>query len=129
MLGWFNSESNAAKPWCLHSEDAEYDLKKSPRLVFDDPESAVSAALVGGGITLAPRFAVDGYISQGQLVPVLPAWHFKAQPVHIVYPTSRHLSARVRAFVDWAVEVMCPDGAFPRSPQARAQLAPDRHPG
>lgn len=49
LLGWFNSESNAAKPWCLHSEDAEYDLKKSPRLVFDDPESAVSAALVGAG--------------------------------------------------------------------------------
>lgn len=129
LLGWFNSESNAAKPWCLYSEDVEYDLKKSPGLVFDDPESAVSAALEGGGITLSPRFAVDSHIAQGQLVPVLPAWHFMAQPVHIVYPTSRHLSARVRAFVDWAVEVICPDGAFPRPALARSQQAPDRRPG
>jgi LysR family transcriptional regulator, regulator for bpeEF and oprC len=36
---------------------------------------------------------------------VLPDWTRPALPVHVVYPPNRHLSAKVRAFVDWAAEL------------------------
>jgi LysR family transcriptional regulator, regulator for bpeEF and oprC len=39
------------------------------------------------------------------LVEVLPEWSRPAVPVHVVYPPNRHLSAKVRAFVDWAAEL------------------------
>ncbi|HEH8398711.1 TPA: LysR family transcriptional regulator [Pseudomonas aeruginosa] len=109
LLGWFNSDSNTAKAWHLYSAGAEYCLKNLPSLVFDDPESAVAAAIQGAGITLAPPFIVEQHVKQRKLIPILPAWQFQTQPIHIVYPTSRHLSARVRAFVEWANEVMSND--------------------
>jgi LysR family transcriptional regulator, regulator for bpeEF and oprC len=36
---------------------------------------------------------------------VLPEWSRPPVPVHVVYPPNRHLSAKVRAFVDWAAEL------------------------
>ncbi len=36
---------------------------------------------------------------------LLPEWSHPLLPVYVVYPPNRHLSARVRAFVDWAAEL------------------------
>ncbi|MEK7946222.1 LysR family transcriptional regulator [Pigmentiphaga sp. YJ18] len=112
LIGHFFSESNTVMPWLLHSDESEYQLKQLPSLAFDDPDAAVSAAVAGGGITLAAPFFVDHLIREGQLTQVLPAWHYMTQPVHIVYPTNRHLSARVRVFVDWVID-MVRDGQNP----------------
>ena len=38
-------------------------------------------------------------------------WHREPLPIHVVYPPNRHLSAKVRAFVDWAAEL------FAKSPR------------
>jgi LysR family transcriptional regulator for bpeEF and oprC len=38
-------------------------------------------------------------------VRVLPEWTRPPIPLHIVYPPNRHLSAKVRAFVEWATEL------------------------
>jgi DNA-binding transcriptional LysR family regulator len=38
-------------------------------------------------------------------VQILPEWTRPPLPVHVVYPPNRHLSAKVRAFVDWAAEL------------------------
>ena len=62
--------------------------------------------MAGGGICPGAPFAVAHWVRAGALVPVLPHWSFAARPIHIVYPSNKHLSARVRCFVDWALELM-----------------------
>ncbi|CAE6912890.1 MULTISPECIES: LysR family transcriptional regulator [Pseudomonas] len=109
LVGWFDPRTNTPRPWFLRSGASAYDLKRPPRLLLDDPESAVAAATMGAGITPASPFAVEHLVRQGRLVPVLPQWHLRPQPVHIVYPANRFLSARVRAFVDWAFQMMSND--------------------
>ncbi|HEX4883783.1 MAG TPA: LysR substrate-binding domain-containing protein, partial [Casimicrobiaceae bacterium] len=53
------------------------------------------------GITLEPDFIVGDDIRAGRLVPLLQDYAAPVSPVHAVYPSRRHLSAKVRAFVDF----------------------------
>lgn len=66
--------------------------------------SLLLAARSGLGIALLPGFAVSEDIRGGQLVPVLSSASHSTQPVWVVYPQTRHLSAKVRLFVDYLVD-------------------------
>jgi DNA-binding transcriptional LysR family regulator len=54
-------------------------------------------AAAGSGIVYGPCFILAPLIESGQLVRLLPDWGARRLPIHVVYPTRRHLSARVRA--------------------------------
>jgi DNA-binding transcriptional LysR family regulator len=61
------------------------------------------AALAGHGIAVLPSFLCADDLSRGKLVRVMEGWSPDEVSVHLVYPSSRHLSARVRAFVDLVI--------------------------
>ena len=63
------------------------------------------AVLSGLGISQVARFVAQPYLNSGELVEVLADWTRDPLPVYVVYPPNRHLSAKVRAFVDWAAEL------------------------
>lgn len=58
-------------------------------------------AAEGLAIALEPGFVVDGELARGTLVSLLPGYAPPSLPIHAVYPSRRHLSAKVRAFVDF----------------------------
>ena len=43
------------------------------------------------------------HVKRGELVPILVDWETDPHSIYVVYPPNRHLSARLRAFVDWLV--------------------------
>jgi DNA-binding transcriptional LysR family regulator len=52
-----------------------------------------------------PTFLARPYLKDGRLVRLLPEWRVSPIPLHIVYPPNRHLSNKLRVFVDWTVTV------------------------
>jgi LysR family transcriptional regulator, regulator for bpeEF and oprC len=76
----------------------------------NDAEAYVTCALEGFGLIQAPLFMVLPHVRSGALKEVLPAWKPLPMPISAVYPHSRHLSPKVRVFVDWIAEVFdrCP---------------------
>jgi DNA-binding transcriptional LysR family regulator len=64
----------------------------------------IELALRGGGITFLPPFAVDARIDDGSLVPLLADYVFQSGELAALWPTSRQLSPRIRAFVDFMAE-------------------------
>ncbi|MBB3611303.1 LysR family transcriptional regulator [Rhizobium sp. BK602] len=83
-------------------------LEISPRYILsvNDSRSYVNAALAGLGIAQAPMFMIRDELARGDLIPVLPGWTRTAIPLHIVYPPNRHLSNKVRVFVDWLAKLL-----------------------
>ncbi len=59
------------------------------------------AALRGAGVVLLPSFIVGPDLAAGRLAPVLAGYRVPELAIHAVYPHSRHLSAKVRSFVDF----------------------------
>jgi DNA-binding transcriptional LysR family regulator len=64
------------------------------------------AALRGAGIVFQPHFIVGDDIEAGRLVRLLPEWQSAELGVYAVYPSRKHLSAKVRTFVDFLVEAL-----------------------
>jgi DNA-binding transcriptional LysR family regulator len=63
-----------------------------------------AAAVEGIGIAMEPDFIVDADVAAGRLVRVLADYVPAPTNVYAVYPSRRHLSAKVRAFVDFLAE-------------------------
>ena len=62
------------------------------------------ALLAGSGIALVPTFVVGPDIRTGWLRAVLPTFEIAPQTMYALYPAARHLSPKVRSFVDFLVE-------------------------
>jgi DNA-binding transcriptional LysR family regulator len=87
-------------------------------------------AVAGIAIVYEPDFIVGAEVRAGRLVPLLRAFAPPPTPIHVVYPSRRHLSAKVRAFTDFLVERFA--GAqwrldatrLHQAPRGRARRAP-----
>lgn len=73
----------------------------SPRLVVNDAQIAVNAAVAGGGLAYVHEKYVERELKAGELVRVLEAWSPGIGPPYLYFPRQRHLSAAMRAFVDF----------------------------
>ncbi len=100
-------------------------LEVSPRYILsvNDSRSYVRAAVSGLGIVQTPFFVVEEAVKKGELVPVLPEWTRDPFPLYVVYPQTRHLSNRVRVFVDWLAKQLQGIARGPAARPGRARAA------
>lgn len=71
----------------------------------NNAEMMLEACLQGLGITILPIFAVATYLKSGQLVEVFPDHRsYPERGIYATFPQNRHLSVKVRLFVDWLSE-------------------------
>lgn len=112
--------------WPFRGPKGDLLVPVSGRLRFNSLAMAHAAALQGLGIALFPEFACAADVQQGRLVPVLEDWGVDAGAVWLVHPTQRYLAARVRTFLELALERLAhvpwvmeraPTGRPPRPPR------------
>ncbi|WP_044872763.1 LysR family transcriptional regulator [Pseudomonas sp. LFM046] len=72
-----------------------------PRLIANNGEVLVQAALDGLGLVSLPRFLLEESLASGQLVEVLPGFPLPSSQIYAVCPPGRRLPAKVRAFIDF----------------------------
>lgn len=73
------------------------------RVEVNSADAAREAAIAGLGFFRAPLFVIREDLAAGRLVPVLSAFESTGRAVYAVYPHRKHLSGKVRAFVDFLV--------------------------
>ncbi|MGH6678910.1 MAG: LysR family transcriptional regulator [Bradyrhizobium sp.] len=94
----------AAADWRFLKDGSELRVSVTPRLATNSADAAIRYAAEGGGLTRVLAYQAAEAIRRGRLSIVLAKFEQPILPIHIVYPTSRLLSAKVRAFVDLVVE-------------------------
>ncbi|HEY3677524.1 MAG TPA: LysR family transcriptional regulator [Bradyrhizobium sp.] len=95
----------AAPDWRFVEDGREIRLAPTPRLSTNSFDAAIQYAEQGGGLTRVMAYQAEQSLKQGRLKIVLAKFEQPALPIHIVYPTSRLLSAKVRAFIDLVTEI------------------------
>jgi DNA-binding transcriptional LysR family regulator len=90
--------------WTLWRGDACVSVDVRGRLRCSSLKLCLDAAAGGAGYANVPAFIARPLIQGGTLVRVLPEWHAGRFPLRIVFPSRRLLSARLRTFVDEAVQ-------------------------
>ena len=87
--------------WRLHREGSVVEVKPLGNLVANNGDALLAAALADAGIVVQPTFIVADALRTGALVRLLPGWSIPDLTVFAVYPSVRHLSPKVRRFVDF----------------------------
>jgi DNA-binding transcriptional LysR family regulator len=94
----------AAPEWHFVEDGRDISVMSAPRLVTNSADAAIQHAEQGGGLTRVLAYQAADAIKAGRLRIVLQKFERPPLPIHIVYPTSRLLSAKVRAFIDLVTE-------------------------
>jgi DNA-binding transcriptional LysR family regulator len=92
----------------LEKDGRTVQLALSPRMAASDMEVLHAVATTGLGIALLPAFLCVADLRARQMERVLPDWNAPSIPVHAVYPSTRHLSPKVKTFLDHLQARMTP---------------------
>ncbi|MCW7537128.1 LysR family transcriptional regulator [Aquabacterium sp. A7-Y] len=104
MVSYFLS-GGRYKNFVFAKDGERVQVKGSYRVSVNDSNAYLAAGLAGMGIIQVPTFMVQQHLSSGALQPVLCQWMAEPKPIHVIYPPNRHLTTRLRVFVDWVAEL------------------------
>lgn len=93
--------------WAFHGPnetDRPVSVRVTPRMITNSGDTCCAAAVQHQGIVLQPSFLVGSHLASGALVEVLPQYRSIELGVYAVYPTRKHLTAKVRAMIDFLVD-------------------------
>ena len=102
---YFSPQSGRHYPLEFRRGDESIDITGPYQLSVNEANAYVTSIVAGLGIGQITSWQAQRYLASGALVQLLPDWTQPLLPVYVVYPPNRHLSAKVRAFVDWAAEL------------------------
>ncbi|MBB3541209.1 MULTISPECIES: LysR family transcriptional regulator [unclassified Rhizobium] len=105
-VSYFRAQTNRTLPFEFRKDNEDLEINPRYLLSVNDSRTFVTAALRGLGIAQLPRFMIRDALAKGDLVEILPEWSREPLPLYIVYPPNRHLSNKVRVFVDWLVKLL-----------------------
>jgi LysR family transcriptional regulator for bpeEF and oprC len=105
-INFFSSQSGRDMDWEYHEDGVDHVVPMKSVLSVSSTAAYQESCRAGLGMIQAPRMGVAELLASGELIEVLPQWRPQPLPVSILYSHNRHLSSRVRAFVDWAASVL-----------------------
>ena len=95
---------SAPTDWRFVEAGNEFRVMSAPRFATNSADAAIRYAVQDGGLTRVLAYQAAEAVKAGKLQIVLAKFEVPPLPIHIVYPTSRLLSAKVRAFIDLVIE-------------------------
>lgn len=104
-INYFSARTGRPYPHVFEKDGETIEVAGRYKVAVNESNAHIAAVLAGLGVSQAVLFAAAPHLESGELVHVLPQWTRPSIPVHVVYPPNRHLSAKVRAFVEWAAEL------------------------
>lgn len=116
IVGFSWSRVRRVFPCIMHRKGDSIDVRARQALVVDDGNAYLSAGLAGIGALLLPSYMARTHVDRGELVALFTDWQIAPMPMSIVFPPNRHVSAKLRVFMDWLADLMAqhaPVGARP----------------
>jgi LysR family transcriptional regulator, regulator for bpeEF and oprC len=104
-IGFISPSTGRIADWGFEKDGERRTCAPRGNLGVTSLESAVAAAAAGAGIAQASHVLVMPLLRSGALQPLLIEWAAPGPPLAVVYPGSRYLTAKVRAFSNFVTEV------------------------
>ncbi|WP_234023953.1 substrate binding domain-containing protein [Sorangium cellulosum] len=94
--------------WVLHRGPRRAEVHVTPRAIANSRDALHHLALAGLGVATLPALRCERDLDEGRLARVLEEWSPIDAALHVVYPGTRHLSPKVKVFLDLVRERMAP---------------------
>ena len=119
VIGYFLSRARRVFPCAMSRGDERIDVQGHYSLVVDDGNAYIAAGVAGLGVLWLPAYIARSHVERGELVELFTDWQLAPMPLSIVFPPNRHVSAKLRVFIDWVVELMAEHAARPAAQASR----------
>ncbi|GAB3402478.1 LysR substrate-binding domain-containing protein [Massilia agilis] len=106
MVGFLHPRTGKVPPTAMHLNGESISVKGRYVLAVDDGNACLAAGLAGLGVLFLPAYMAAPHQARDELVPLFEEWHIDPMPLHIAFPPNRHVSAKLRVFIDWVIEIM-----------------------
>jgi DNA-binding transcriptional LysR family regulator len=106
---------NPQDPWRLHGPEGEISVRATGNLRVNDDDALAEAVARGLGVALLPTFIIGKELQSGRLQAALSQYIAVERHIYAVYLANRHVSAKVRAFIDFLIERFGPEPYWDRS--------------
>jgi len=120
IVGFLWSRSGKTFPYAMRLGEERIEVQGRYVLSVDDGNAYLAAGLAGLGILWLPDYMAKGHLASGELVRLFDGWQLDSMPLYVAFPPNRHVSAKLRVFVDWVAELMAQHAPV----DARRQLRP-----
>ncbi len=104
-INHFSPRTGKIFDWVFAKNGVRIQTPLRGHIALDDENSYLAAAEAGLGIAQIPAFVLKEAMERGSLELLLGDWFPEPAPLNVVYPQNRHLSSKIRVFVDWVAEL------------------------
>lgn len=106
IVGFHWARSGRVVPYALQRAEENLKVTGHPALTVDDGNAYLAAGLAGLGVLWLPEYMAKEPLARGELLPLFEDWQLQPMPLYLAFPPNRHVSAKLRAFIDWIVELL-----------------------
>jgi DNA-binding transcriptional LysR family regulator len=93
-------------PYAMHRGGETARVGGRHILSIDDGNAYLTAGLAGLGVLWLPEYMARDHAAAGRLVPLFEDWRIDPMPLHIAWLPNRHMSRKLRVFIDWVIALM-----------------------
>ena len=104
VVSYFSHGSERAT-YVLQRGAERYEVNAPSVIAVNDATAMLAAGIAGLGIARTAAFMAQPHLAAGTLRTVLPEWSAGVWPLYVAYPPNRHVSVKLRVFIDWAADL------------------------
>jgi len=104
LVAYVSSDTGRPVPFRFERDGEKTVIKLDHRVGVNESNAHLAACVAGLGIVQTFGYAAAAALRDGTLVEILPAWRPAGYPFQVVYPQARHVTHRLRVFMDWLLE-------------------------
>lgn len=105
LIAYVSSDTGRAFPFRFERDGDKTEIKLDHRIGVNESNAHLAACIAGLGVVQTFGYAAAAALREGSLVEILQPWRPSPYPFHVVYPQARHVTPRLRVFMDWLLEV------------------------
>ncbi|HEY9068072.1 MAG TPA: LysR family transcriptional regulator [Burkholderiaceae bacterium] len=106
IVGFTWARTGKAYPYALRRDGERIAVHGRYVLAVDDGNAYLAAGLAGLGVLWLPHYMSEPHVTSGELVPLFADWRMDPMPLYVAFRPNRHVSAKLRAFIDWVAGLM-----------------------
>ncbi len=108
LVSYLSPQTGRAFPFRFARDGEKTEIKVDHRIGVNESNGHLAAGLAGLGIIQTFSYSAEAALNAGQLVEILREWRPAPYPFHVIYPQNRHVTRRLRVFIDWLAESFPP---------------------
>jgi DNA-binding transcriptional LysR family regulator len=104
LIGYLSTRTGRAFPFRFEKDGEGTEINTGYCIGINESNAHLAACVAGLGIAQTFTYGVQAALRDGTLVEILKAWRTPPYPFQVVYPHNRHMTQRLRVFIDWLAE-------------------------